>query len=84
VGKTTIPWTDCTWNPITGCDPIRNSCARRGRRMKLCPQCGNLPHRVVGRVCSRCGLPFEPEPPIELDGFRGMGTWRHCGRDTDT
>ena len=27
MGKTSIEWTDCTWNPITGCSEISPGCA---------------------------------------------------------
>lgn len=38
-GKTTIEWTECTWNPITGCSKISEGCqncyaARLAKRLK--------------------------------------------------
>lgn len=48
MGKTKIEWTDATWNPVTGCDPISSGCAH----------C--YAARMAKRLAGRGGYPERP------------------------
>lgn len=47
--------------------------AERAGKMKLCLDCGSLPHRVRGPKCPRCGLLFAEQEPVEPVLRRSVG-----------
>lgn len=46
---TAIEWTDKTWNPVTGCDPVSEGCRNCYAR------------RMAARLARRCGYPEAPD-----------------------
>ncbi len=58
MGETSIQWTDKTWNPTRGCDPVSPGC-------KLC-----YAERLAGRFC-KPGQPFHGFVQLGKNGNRG-------------
>lgn len=63
---TKIEWTDKTWNPITGCDPISPGC-------KNC-----YAAKMARRLAGRCGYPAEDpfKVTIHPDRFNEPSRWK--------
>lgn len=68
MNKTSIEWTELTWNPVTGCTPISPGCAHCYAK------------RMAKRLAGRCGYPAAPNEfgvTLHPDRLQEPLKWKH-------